>query len=82
MQTRPRRKEMTGTVISSSMNKTIVVSIERIAKHHTYNRIIKKIKKVMAHDEKNEAKPGDKVKIIETRPLSKNKRWRLIEIIK
>ena len=71
-----------GIVVSDAMEKTIVVRIDRTTKHNNYSRVISKSTKVMAHDEKNEAKVGDKVKIEETRPLSKNKRWRLLEIIK
>ncbi|MCX5688016.1 MAG: 30S ribosomal protein S17 [Candidatus Omnitrophica bacterium] len=82
MEARARRKERVGIVVSDSMDKTIVVRIDRTAKHAMYNKIMSKSIKVMAHDEKKEAKVGDKVKIEETRPLSKNKRWRLIEIIK
>ena len=82
MEARARRKQRVGIVVSDSMEKTIVVRIDRSAKHPVYNRIISKSSKVMAHDEKKEAKLGDKVKIEETRPLSKNKRWRLVEILK
>jgi small subunit ribosomal protein S17 len=82
MEMRASRKERVGVVVSNAMKKTIVVRIDRTAKHHIYNRVIKKSSKVMAHDEKNEAKVGDKVRIEETRPLSKNKRWRLVEILK
>jgi len=82
MEARARRKEKVGTVVSDSMDKTIVVRIDRIAKHAMYNKIMSGSSKVMAHDEKKEAKVGDKVKIEETRPLSKNKRWRLVEIVK
>jgi small subunit ribosomal protein S17 len=63
------------------MEKTIVVAIERLLKHPLYGRIIKKRSKLYAHDERNEAKPGDLVKVVETRPLSKLKRWRLVEIV-
>lgn len=82
MEPRSKRKHKTGIVVSNSMEKTIVVRIERSAKHPVYNRIMSKATKVMAHDEKKEAKLGDKVSIEETRPLSKNKRWRLVEILK
>ena len=82
MEARARRKERVGIVVSDSMDKTIVVRIDRTAKHAMYNKIMSKSTKVMAHDEKKEAKVGDKVSIEETRPLSKNKRWRLVEIIK
>lgn len=82
MESRHMRKERTGTVVSDKMNKSIVVRIDRTAKHLVYKRIIRKSSTVMAHDEKNEAKVGDKVRLQETRPLSKNKRWRLVEILK
>ena len=70
-----------GTVVSDKMKKTIVVKTERTTTHPLYKKTIKKYKKFKAHDENNSAKIGDKVKIIESRPLSKEKRWRLVEII-
>ena len=79
--TRTRRKEKVGVVTSNKMTKTIVVSVERQIKHAKYGKFIKRTSKFMAHDEKNESGIGDKVRIIETRPLSKNKCWRLVEII-
>jgi small subunit ribosomal protein S17 len=79
---RGAKKERVGVVISDKMEKTIVVRVERVTKHPLYNKVIKKFLKLKAHDEKNEAKNGDKVKIAETRPLSKDKRWRLVEILK
>jgi len=82
MEARARRKERVGTVVSDKMDKTIVVRIGRTAKHAMYNKIMSKSAKFMAHDEKKEAKIGDKVRIEETRPLSKNKRWRLVEVLK
>ncbi|MDP2921080.1 MAG: 30S ribosomal protein S17 [Candidatus Omnitrophota bacterium] len=82
MEARSKRKEKTGIVVSDSMEKTIVVRLDRTTKHALYNRVISKSTKVMAHDEKKEAKVGDKVRIEETRPLSKNKRWRLVEVLK
>ncbi len=75
------RKTRTGTVTSDKMDKTIVVSIKSKVRHPLYGKIINKTKKFQAHDEKNECGIGDKVKIMETRPLSKHKRWRLVEII-
>lgn len=77
-----RRKERIGTVVSDKMDKSIVVRIDRTTKHSMYKRVIRKSSKVMAHDEKKEAKIGDRVRIEETRPLSKDKRWRLVEILK
>jgi small subunit ribosomal protein S17 len=79
---RGAKKERVGVVISDKMEKTIVVRVERVTKHPLYNKVIKRFLKFKAHDEKNEAKNGDKVKIAETRPLSKDKRWRLVEILK
>lgn len=76
------RKVRIGTVSSDKMDKTITVSIETVKQHPLYKKTIKTSKKYKAHDEKNEAKTGDIVKIVETRPLSKDKRWRLIEIIR
>jgi small subunit ribosomal protein S17 len=77
-----KRKEFIGEVVSDKMQKTIVVRIMRMAKHPKYGRIIKKYTKFKAHDEKKVAKLGDKVRIAETRPLSKDKRFRLVEVVK
>jgi len=78
---RSARKERIGLVVSDKMNKSIVVAIKRQVKHPIYGKIIKKTTKLMAHDETNDANEGDTVRIMETRPLSKNKRWRLVEVI-
>ncbi len=75
------RKERVGVVLSDKMNKTIVVQIKRKALHPNYGKVIEKAGKFKVHDEKNEAKVGDRVRIAETRPLSKEKRWRLVEIL-
>jgi len=75
------RKEKTGVVTSDKMEKTITVTIERRVKHPIYGKFVKTTKKFKAHDEKNDAKTGDIVKISETRPLSKTKRWRLVEVV-
>ena len=75
------RKTKTGIVSSDKMNKTITVAVERKVKHPIYGKFVKKTTKFHAHDEKSEAKPGDVVKIAETRPMSKTKRWRLVEIL-
>jgi len=75
------RKTRTGKVVSNKMEKTIVVAIEDHVKHPLYNKIIKRTYKLKAHDEKNECNIGDTVKVMETRPLSKDKRWRLVEIV-
>ena len=75
------RKERTGTVTSNKMDKSIVVMVERKVKHPMYGKIVKMSSRFMAHDEKNECNIGDMVRIAETRPLSKNKNWRLVEIL-
>ena len=75
------RKTRTGKVVSNKMDKTIVVAIEDHIKHPLIGKIVKKTVKLKAHDEKNECGIGDKVKVMETRPLSKDKRWRLVEVI-
>ncbi len=78
---RGNRKERVGVVVSDVQEKTIVVKVERRTAHPRYHKIVKVSKKFTAHDEKNEARSGDTVRIVETRPLSRNKRWRLVEII-
>ena len=75
------RKERTGKVVSNKMQKTITIAVDRKVKHPIYGKFMHKTTKLMAHDEKNEAGIGDTVRIAETRPLSKNKRWRLVEIV-
>lgn len=75
------RKSRIGVVVSSKMDKSVVVAIEKRVQHPLYKKFFKKTTKFMAHDEKNECGIGDTVKIMETRPLSKNKRWRLVEIV-
>ncbi|GAA0137962.1 30S ribosomal protein S17 [Paenibacillus sp. YSY-4.3] len=81
MSERNARKVQVGKVVSDKMDKTIVVAVETYKKHDLYHKRIKYTKKFKAHDENNSAKIGDVVKIIETRPLSKDKRWRLVEIV-
>ncbi|MBQ6336684.1 MAG: 30S ribosomal protein S17 [Ruminococcus sp.] len=81
MSERNMRKTLIGRVASDKMDKTIVVAIEDSVKHKLYNKVIKRTIRMKAHDENNEARVGDRVKIMETRPLSKDKRWRLVEII-
>lgn len=81
MEQRNERKVQIGKVVSDKMEKTIVVAVETYKKHELYHKRIKYTKKFKAHDENNEAKIGDVVKIMETRPLSKDKRWRLVEIV-
>jgi small subunit ribosomal protein S17 len=78
---RKLRKTKTGVVRRDKMDKTITVAVERKVKHPIYGKFVKKTTKFHAHDEKNEAKPGDVVRIMETRPLSKTKRWLLVEIV-
>ncbi|SCI82771.1 30S ribosomal protein S17 [uncultured Eubacterium sp.] len=75
------RKTRVGKVVSDKMDKTIVVAIEDNVKHPLYKKIVKRTYKLKAHDENNECNIGDRVKVMETRPLSKDKRWRLVEII-
>ena len=75
------RKTRTGKVVSNKMDKTIVVAVEDHVKHPLYKKIVKRTYKLKAHDEKNECSIGDTVKVMETRPLSKDKRWRLVEIV-
>jgi small subunit ribosomal protein S17 len=75
------RKTRIGKVISDKMDKTIVVAIETSVKHPLYKKIVKRTYKLKAHDENNECTVGDKVKVMETRPLSRDKRWRLVEIV-
>ena len=81
MEERNLRKTRTGKVVSDKMDKTIVVAVEDHVKHPLYKKIVKRTYKLKAHDEKNECKIGDTVKVMETRPLSKDKRWRLVEIM-
>ncbi len=83
METQPRkiRKERIGKVTSNKMEKSITVAVERKVKHPIYGKFMNKTTKLMAHDENNECGIGDTVRLMETRPLSKNKRWRLVEII-
>ena len=79
--TRNTRRERVGVVVSNSMEKSIVISVKQKIKHPIYGKFVNKTSKFMAHDEENTCNVGDTVKISETRPLSKNKRWRLVEII-
>ena len=81
MEERNLRKTRVGVVVSDKMDKTIVVAVVDNVKHPLYNKIVKRTYKLKAHDENNECKIGDRVKVMETRPLSKDKRWRLVEII-
>ena len=81
MEERNLRKVMVGTVVSDKMDKTVVVAVETSVKHKMYNKIVKRTYKLKAHDEENACGIGDKVKVMETRPLSKDKRWRVVEIM-
>jgi len=78
---RRARKTRVGTVVSDKMQKTVVVAIERRVPHPVYGKMVTRTKRVKAHDEENTAKTGDTVRIMETRPLSKDKRWRVVEIV-
>ena len=78
---RGHRKERVGNVVSDKMNKTIVVRVERRFRHPQFKKVVTQYKKFYAHDEKSEARPGDRVRIQETRPLSKTKCWRLMEVV-
>ncbi len=81
MAERNNRKEQTGTITSTKMNKSVVVSVNYKEKHPKYGKFVNKTSKFIAHDEKEECGPGDVVRIMETRPLSKRKRWRLVEVL-
>ena len=81
MEERNLRKVMVGKVVSDKMDKTVVVAVETSVRHKVYNKIVKRTYKLKAHDEANECKVGDTVKVMETRPLSKDKRWRVVEIM-
>ena len=81
MEERNLRKVRTGKVTSNKMDKTIVVAIEEHVKHPLYNKVVKRTYKLKAHDENNECRVGDRVRVMETRPLSKDKRWRVVEIV-
>lgn len=81
MEERNLRKVMIGTVVSDKMDKTVVVAVETSVRHKVYKKTVKRTYKLKAHDEDNSCKVGDKVKVMETRPLSKDKRWRVVEIV-
>lgn len=80
--TAARRQEKVGTVTSNQMQKTVVVTVERQVTHRLYKRVVRRSKKFLAHDEKNECRVGDQVRIQETRPLSRRKRWRVVEVVR
>ena len=81
MEERNLRKVMIGKVVSDKMDKTVVVAVETSVRHKVYNKIVQRTYKLKAHDEANECKIGDTVKVMETRPLSKDKRWRVVEVM-
>ncbi len=81
MEERNLRKVMIGTVVSNKMDKTVVVSVETSVSHKVYKKTVKRTYKLKAHDEENICQEGDKVKVMETRPLSKDKRWRVVEVV-
>lgn len=81
MEERGKRKVLTGTVVSDKMDKTVVVAVETLVRHPLYGKTIRRTKKFKAHDEENTCRVGDRVRMMETRPLSKEKRWRIIQII-
>jgi small subunit ribosomal protein S17 len=76
-----RRREQFGNVVSNKMNKTVVVAVERSVIHSVYKKVLRRVTKLKAHDEGNVCKVGDRVKLIETRPISKNKNWRVVQIM-
>lgn len=76
-----RRRELIGTVVSNKMQKTVVVGVQRLARHRVYEKVIRHYKKYKAHDEESKAKVGDVVRMMETKPLSKEKRWRVVEVL-
>jgi small subunit ribosomal protein S17 len=81
MEERKPRKVLTGRVVSDKMDRTVTISIERTFQHPVYKKIVRKTSKIWAHDAENECRTGDKVKVMSTRPLSKLKRWRVVEIV-
>jgi small subunit ribosomal protein S17 len=78
---REQRKQLVGWVSSNRMDKTVVVEVERTVRHRLYGKVLRQVKKYKAHDEQNECKIGDQVRILESRPLSREKRWRVVEIL-
>jgi small subunit ribosomal protein S17 len=75
------QREWVGEVVSDKMDKTVVVAVSRVVRHPFYRKILRRVTKLKAHDEKNECKVGDRVKLIETRPISKDKHWRVVQIV-
>ena len=81
-ETPQKAKERIGVVLSDKMEKTIVVQVSRLTRHPVYRKVVRRVMKLKAHDEKRQAKEGDRVRVAQTRPLSKEKRWRLVEVLK
>jgi len=81
MAERPLRKTKVGRIVGDKMDKTVVVAVERLVEHPLYGRTIRRTAKIKAHDEENRCKIGDRVRVMETRPISREKRWRVVEII-
>ncbi len=75
------QREWVGEVVSDKMNKTVVVAVSRVVRHPFYRKVLRRVTKLKAHDEKNECKVGDRVRLIETRPISKDKHWRVVQIV-
>ncbi len=78
---REQRKQLVGTIVSDKMDKTVVVRVERVSRHPLYGKVMRTSKKYQAHDEQNEGREGDRVRILESKPYSKNKKWVLLEIV-
>lgn len=78
---RNKRKVRLGKVVSNKMDKSVVVAVERLIRHPRYERVVRRTSKLVAHDEANQCRPGDRVRVMETRPLSRTKRWRLVEVV-
>ncbi len=78
---RDQRKQLVGRVVSDKMDKTVVVEVERLQRHRLYGKVLRRVKKYKAHDEENACRMGDKVLILESKPLSREKRWRVVEIL-
>ncbi|MBM4134800.1 MAG: 30S ribosomal protein S17 [Nitrospira sp.] len=76
-----KRREWVGSVVSNKMNKTVVVAVDRFVSHPIYRKVLRRVTKLKAHDEQNSCKVGDRVRLVETRPISKDKHWRVIEIV-
>jgi len=80
-ETAKKRREWVGSVVSNKMNKTVVVAVDRFVSHPVYRKVMRRVTRLKAHDEQNSCKVGDRVRLIETRPISKDKHWRVVEIV-